>query len=184
MRTITQTFEVYSIGELDGINRRNAITATSNLRVEAWQEFESGELLQSMQRAAQYFGMGLTDWSFGLFSKSFVQVDSSLFDDEQAPYALEWVKENHKEGREGSCPFTGHHFDCSFFDFFGDKVESTEKTIKRDIVRAIIYMMEHVIDFTEADILDDEACETYAEEQGLEFFKDGTIFHGEDDDNE
>lgn len=178
MRTITQTFEVYGIRELEGINRRNALTATSNLRVEAWQEFESQELLASMQRAAQYFGMSLSDWSFGLFSRSFVQVDASLFDDEQAPYALEWIKENHKAGREGSCPFTGHHYDCAFFDYFGDEVEATEANIKREIPRAIIYMMERVIDFTENDILDDEACEVYAEEQELEFFKDGTIYHG------
>ena len=178
-RTIVKTFEVFEMKELSGIARKNAIEATSRQAQDFWGSHEAYELVRSMEKAANTFGLKITSYSLGLFDSAEVVLDSSLFDQEQAEYAIEWIREHYKKGQDGSNPFTGCYFDCYFFDFFGDELESTPDTILEDIESAIGFMLERAIDSAETDMLDEAYMADYARDNDFEFTADGDLYHGE-----
>lgn len=181
MRTIVNTIEVFKIEELTGVNRRNALEATSRQAHELWVEIESHDLIESMSKAAEHFGLRVIDYSVGLFSRSYVKIDTGYFDEEQAEYAVEWINENHKDGREGSCPFTGVDYDCYFFDYFGDadmELGLTEENVQEHIVRAIVHMLEKAVYNAEADVTNDDYLLDCIAGEEYEFTSDGEIYRG------
>jgi len=124
------------------------------------------------------------NWSFGLFSQdNWVNIDMEGFDDEDIPGALRWVNENMTNGLNGSCPFTGAYHDCLFFEYF-KRAGIEEVTLKRDIVRAITYMLEKSIEDAENEILNDDEVLRYATEKELEFYEDGRIYHEPESDED
>lgn len=175
-RTITKVETIYKMNELAGVNYRNAIDSVSRLRMEFWGEFNGSELVDSMKKAAEHFGMRLDDYQVGLFTRSYVEVDTLGFDDEQSPYAVEWLEHNLPAGVDGSCPFTGVYYDAYFFDYFKDNGIPTAKTVKREIVKAIMHMMKAAISTEENSILSDEDTLEHIEANEYEFHGDGTIY--------
>ncbi|PAE24057.1 hypothetical protein [Bacillus sp. 7894-2] len=178
MRKIKIEFNVYKLNELTGINYRNAIDEISRARAEEWQEFDAEELLTSMRKAAEHFGMRVIDSSVNLFDSSHVLVDREGFDDEQAEHASQWINERYEDGVNGHCPFTGVHFDCYFFDVFKAQGGAKPETVKQDIVRAITFMLEECVNNAEQSINDDEDSLEYADMHELEFYDDGRIYNG------
>jgi len=187
MRKVTYTFNVLKLEELHGLNKRSAMDAIGRQMAEDWNEFTAHELIESMKESAYQFGMVVENWSFGLFSQdNWVNIDMEGFDDEDIPGALRWLNENMTNGLNGSCPFTGAYYDCLFFEYF-KRAGIEEVTLKRDIVRAITYMLEKSIEIAENDILNDDEVLRYATEKELEFFEDGRIYHepeSDEDENE
>lgn len=180
-RTVVKTVEVFKVTELNGVNYRNALESASRQRMEDWGEFSSSELLTSMQKAAEYFGLEVVDWSIGIFDRSWIKIDSDRFDDEQAPFAVEWLRENLKAGQDGSCPFTGVYYDGYFFDYFKDHEMPTgddPEKVKRVLTKAIIRMMTLAIGDAENSLLSDEDTLEYIDGQELEFTGDGEVFYG------
>ena len=178
MRTIVKTIEVYELNELKGVNYRNAVESVSRQASEFWTEFESFELLESMKKSAEHFGMQVTNYSIGLFDRSYVKVETGCFDEEQAEYAVKWIADNYEAGADGTCPFTGVYFDSYFFDYFVKNGVPTEDNVKDEIVRAIGYMLETAVDNAENDMMDDGYMLDYASNNELSFLSDGAIFHG------
>jgi hypothetical protein len=181
MRKVVYTFDVFKIGELTGLNRRTAMDAAGRQMAEEWQEFTSEELLESMKKVASHFGMAVTDWSIGLFSQdNRIKIDTKGFDDDDVLGVCEWLSDNLTEGVEGSCPFTGTYHDCLFFDAM-KKNGYEPATLKRDIVRAITYMLEKSLENAENEILNDDDVIRYIAMSELEFYVDGRVYHGEYD---
>ncbi len=178
MKTIVKTFEVFELSELKGVNYRNALDAVSRQASEDWAEFESYELLESLKESAEHFGMKVTDYSIGLYDRSYVKVETGYFEEEQAEHAVQWIADNYKEGADGTCPFTGVYFDCFFFDYFVKNGVPTEDNVKDEIVRAIGYMLETAVDNAEKDMMDDDSLLDYAISNELSFLSDGAIYHG------
>lgn len=175
-RTVTKVETIYQVNELTGVNYRNALDSVSRLRTEFWGEFNGAELVASMEKASEYFGMRVYDYQVSLFSRSYIEIDTEGFDDEQSPYAVEWLEHNLQAGMDGSCPFTGVYYDCFFFDYFKDNGIPTTKTVKREIVRAIMYMMKAAISNEENSILSDDDTLDHIVANELEFLGDGTIY--------
>jgi hypothetical protein len=186
MRKVTYTFNICRLDELTGLNRRSAMDSVGRQMAEEWNEFTSEELLASMKAVAKHFGMKVANWSMGLFSHgNSLKIDTDGFDDEDVLGVCEWLSENLKGGVEGSCPFTGTYHDCLFFDAM-KKNGFEPATLKRDIVRAISYMLEKSIENAENEILNDDDVLRYSAMSELEFHEDGRIYHGEyeqDEDN-
>lgn len=178
MRKVVVEYNVCKLEELTGINYRNAIDTVSRLIIEEWNEFDSVALLDSMKGAAERFGLKVTKWSIGLFDRNHVTLNGGLFDEERATYVAKWINDNLEEGAEGSCPFTGVHFDSYFFDYFKENGVD-EDNVKSDIVKAITYMLETCVDNAEKYAIDDESALEYAEANKLEFLEDGRLYNGE-----
>jgi hypothetical protein len=176
-RTITKTYKVFKIGGLSGVNKQAALRAVERQRIEDFNEFHSMDLLDSMKAAAEQFQAELVNWDFGLFDRSSVIVATHRLTDEKA--ACRWINDNTASGVDGSCPFTGTSYDCLFFDYFKKNGATTPSTVRSDIVKAISYMLKKAIDSEENSIMDEKYNEQYAKDQGLEFFEDGSIYHGE-----
>lgn len=177
MRTVTQSYEVYKLNELKGVNYRNAIEAVSRQRTEDWIELESHDLVRAMEEAADYFGLRVTDYSIGLFDRSYVSVDRGYEDKEREAEMVEYLEAYVPKGTDGLCPFTGVYFDGYFFDYFKEYGIPTTEDVREEIAKAIAYMLERSIDDAERSILDDDYSLTYADEEELEFHEDGAIHH-------
>ncbi len=180
MRTITTITHVYTIDELTGVNKQNALEAVARQRTEDFMEFHSEELRKSMQKAAERFNVELSDWSFGLFNRSYVTVDMTGFptDEEEIKELVTWLNDHVDDGTNGDCPFTGVCYDSYFFDYFAHAGFATPDTVRNDIPRAITYMLRNALNDEENSILNDKDNEQYAIETELEFREDGTIFNG------
>jgi hypothetical protein len=181
MRKVTYTFNIHRLDELTGLNKRSAMDAVGRQMAEDFNEFTSHELVESMRKVCAYFGMTLTDWSFGLFTPdNRIKINTDGFDEDDILPMCEWLSANLDEGVDGSCPFTGVYHDCLFFDAL-KKNGFEPATLKRDIVRAVSYMLEKSIETAENEILNDESVERYIAMSELEFYEDGRIYHGEHD---
>jgi hypothetical protein len=179
MRTVTTVTNLYTIEELGCANRTTALEAVARMREEDFNEFHSYDLVKSMTEAAEHFSMAITDYSIGLFDRSHVTVDTYHYmdlDNAEKNELVAWLNDNIEEGAKGSCPFTGVHYDCFFFDYFKKNGPTSYNTIHRDVPKAIVYMMEHVIDLEENSILDDKENEEYAKALDYEFRSDGTYY--------
>lgn len=180
MRTITITKNLYTIEELTGVNRENALDSVSRQRMEDFIEFHAEELRTSMQEAAERFGMTLRECNISLFDRSMVIVDPTGLpdDNEQLEDLAKWINVNTDDGTNGACPFTGVFYDCYFFDYFAHNGLAKPDTLREDVTRAIAYMLKYAVKDAEESILDDTQCVEYAMENELEFLEDGTIFNG------
>jgi hypothetical protein len=183
MRKVTYTFDIYTLEELTGPNKRAALDAMGRDMTEQWNEFTSNEVLQTMNAIAHHFGMKLEKWCFGLFNGrngNTFKIDTGGFDEDEVDSLIEWIERNLEEGVNGSCPFTGVGFDCLFFDYF-KKAGIERDTLKRDIIRAIAYVMEKAVENGENEVLSDTSIMEYASNMMFEFHKDGRIYQGEYD---
>jgi hypothetical protein len=183
MRKVTYTFDIYTLEELTGSNRRAALDAMGRDMTEQWNEFTRDEVGQTMEAVAHHFGMKLDSMCFGLFNGkngNTFKIDTGGFNEDEVDSLIEWLDNNLQDGQNGSCPFTGVGFDCLFFDYF-KKAGIERDTLKRDIVRAIAYVMEKAVEMGENEVLSDVSIIEYASTMNFEFHKDGKIYHGEYD---
>lgn len=178
MRTITTVTNIYTIDELAGVNRQTALESVAREREETWMEFDSHELVESAKKAAEYYGARVVNWSIGLFSNSSVQVDLDGLELEDARLLATSINDMTEDGSAGTCPFTGTHFDCYFFDYFKEAGPTNPRAVRRDIGKAIFHMVRKAVQDEEESILSEATNKEYAEDMELEFLEDGTIYYG------
>ncbi|WP_079516536.1 hypothetical protein [Rossellomorea marisflavi] len=188
-RTITRTYKVSSLEGLRGPNRQAALSAVARQREEEFNEFHSEELLNTLQAIALKFGALLKTWSFGLFSRSHVVVDTETMSEQVREQAVMWLNEHitYRRGElpEGcECPFTGVYYDEYFFDMLTQEEVLTVDNVGSIIARGIAFTLNRAITTEEESIISQEENERYALDMGLEFLEDGSIYHGEDDNEE
>jgi hypothetical protein len=180
MRTVTTVTNVYTIEELGCANRTTALESVARMREEEFNEFGTAELVHSLEKAAEFFHMEITEGEVYIFHNSYVAIDTEGYEglpNAEKNHLVKRLNENIEKGSDGSCPFTGVHYDCYFFDYFKEKGPTSYNTIHKDVPKALVYMLEKAVEGEETLILSGEDNEQYAKENELEFRADGTIYY-------
>lgn len=177
MRTIET--KVFTINELKGDELEEATKQAADMYAE-YNDHSFEEILESARKAAEHFGMKVTDWSVGYYNRNYIEVDTEgymeLSNDEKNAL-VRWLHDNIEIGSDGTCPFTGVMYDCYFFDYFmrlpGDV---SYNDIHKHIPEAIEYLVDKAVEGEENTIEDDDYMREYVEEMGWEFTEEGDFY--------
>lgn len=171
--------KVFTIDELHG----EALAEATRQAAEKYQNIHAdisiSEIVESARKAAEFFGMKLTDWSVGYYDRNYVQVDidgyMSKTNDEKNDL-VRWLNDNYEAGADGTCPFTGVIYDCYFFDYIKESGGVTYNNLHKIVPEAIDYLVEKSVRDEEAMIENVEYMREYASESGWEFTEYGDFY--------
>lgn len=178
--------KIFTINELENASNsgyHNALTNISQRRQEDFTDSYSYEVVSTLEKITEKFHMTLRDYSIGLFSHSYVRIDTDYYmdlDNESKNELVDWLNDNMEEGKKGSCPFTGVIYDCYFFDEVINLVGFdgvTYNNLHSVVPQAMANALKSIINDEENTVLDDKYNHEYAEEMDLEFTENGEIFN-------
>lgn len=177
MKTITKKFNVYTIEELKALNTEAYDEALNNVR-EAYMDnqlhFFYQEMKETMKEFAKVFNISLTDYSFGVYQPSFINVNIGDYMDLDNDEKNDLVKRANNLKNE-DCPFTGVCTDFYITDYFKEN-EVTYNDLHNHLDDVLhVAIRNYVIDL-ENELEDDNNILAYAIDMEFEFLEDGSIY--------
>lgn len=170
--------KVFTIDELEGEALTEAIKQVAEKYL-IYNDHILGEIVESAQKAAEFFHMKLVDWSVGYYNRNYATVEIDEYMDltnEEKNELVAWLNENYEEGSKGKCPFTGVMYDCYFFDYIKECGGVTYNNLHKIVPEAIDYLVCKAMEDEENTVANDDYMFEYAYELGWEFYEDGTFY--------
>lgn len=177
MKTITKQFNVYSLEELKAVDTEAYDVAMQNIR-EAYTDtqidFFYQDMEETMQAFADTFNISLTDYSFGIYHNSYVNVDTDDYMDLDNGEKKDLVKKaNNLKNKD--CPFTGIHTDLYITDYFKEN-EVTYNDLHKHLYDVLHIAVRNFMNDLENDIEDDTNILEFGINEDIEFLEDGSIY--------
>lgn len=173
------SFKVYDIDELSEEAREKAINELREGDDFFW---EVRELVDSIEKASEFFNFEVTDYEVGLYSRSYIEVSNANYmelSNEEKNELVKWLRDNIESGADGSCPFTGVYYDCFFFDYFiRHGVEVTYNNLHKEVSNALEYQLDRGVEALEEEHGSDERYIEEANANEIEFYEDGRVYNG------
>lgn len=180
MKTITNTFNVYSVEELEAVDAQAYEEAMNNVR-ESYSEtqltFFCEDMEETMKAFAKAFNITIRDYSFGVYHPSYVNVDIDDYMELDNTEKNNLVKEANNLKNE-DCPFTGIHTDCYITDYFKEN-EVTYNDLHKHLEDVLGVAVRNFVNDLEDDLEDDRNILEYAVEHDFEFLEDGSIYEAD-----
>ena len=177
METITKQFNVYSLEELKAVDIEAYEEAMNNVRedyTETQIDFFYQDMEETMQEFAKVFNISLTDYSFGVYHNSYVNVDIDDYMDLENDEKNDLVKKaNNLKNKD--CPFTGIHTDLYITDYFKEN-EVTYNDLHKHLDDVLHVAVSNFMNDLENDLEDDNNILDYALNEDMEFLEDGSIY--------
>ena len=177
MNTITKQFNVYSLEELKAVDTEAYEDAMDNVR-EAYTDtqidFFYQDMEETMKAFADTFNISLTDYSFGVYHNSYVNVDIDDYMDLENDEKNDLVKKANNLKNE-DCPFTGVCTDEYITDYFKEN-EVTYNDLHKHLEDVLHVAVSNFMNDLENDLEDDNNILDYALNEDMEFLEDGSIY--------
>lgn len=178
MKTITKQFNVYSLEELKAVDTEAHEVAMQNVR-EAYTDtqidFSYQDMEETMQVFAEAFNIAIRDYSFGIYHKSYVNVETDYYMDLENDEKNDLVKEANNLKNE-DCPFTGIHTDLYITDYFKEN-EVTYNDLHKHLDDVLHVAVSNFMNDLENDLENDKNILEFAITEEFEFLVDGSIYH-------
>ena len=172
------TFKVFDIDELSEEAREKAINELREGDDFFW---EVRELVNSIEKASEFFNFEVTDYEVGIYERSYIEVSNANYmelPNEEKNELVKWLRDNIESGSEGSCPFTGWYMDCFYFDYFiRHDVEVTYNNLHTEVLNALNYQLERGVEALEEEHGSDERYIEEANANEMEFYDNGDIYN-------
>ena len=127
-----------------------------------------------MQAFADTFSISITDYSFGIYHNSYVNVNIDDYMDLENDEKNELVKKANNLKNE-DCPFTGIHTDFYITDYFKDN-EVTYNDLHKHLDDVLHIAVRNFMNDLENDLEDDTNILEFAINEEFEFLEDGSIY--------
>ena len=177
MKTITNTFNVYEVEELEAVDTQAYEVAMQNVREEYSENqivFFYQDMEETMQEFADTFNISITNYSFGVYHNSYVNVNIDDYMDLENDEKNELVKKANNLKNE-DCPFTGIHTDLYITDYFKEN-EVTYNDLHKHLEDVLDVAVRNFMNDLENDLEDDTNILEYAINEEFEFLEDGSIY--------
>lgn len=177
MKTITKQFNIYSLEELKAIDTEAYEVAMQNV-IEEYSEnqitFFYQDMEETMKGFADTFNISITDYSFGVYHNSYVNVNVDNYMDLDNTEKKELVKEANNLKNE-DCPFTGIHTDLYITDYFKEN-EVTYNDLHKHLDDVLHVAVRNFMNDLENDLEDETNLLEYAVNEDMKFLEDGSIY--------
>lgn len=177
MKTITNTFNVYEIEELEAVDTQAYEEAIQNVRedyTDTQIDFFYQDMKETMQEFADTFNISIRDYSFGVYHNSYVNVDIDDYMELDNTEKKGLVKKANNLKNE-DCPFTGIHTDLYITDYFKEN-EVTYNDLHKHLEDVLHIAVRSFMNDLEDDLEDDRNILEYAINEEFEFLEDGSIY--------
>ena len=178
MKTITKQFNVYTIEELAELNTEAYDEALNNVReayTDSQIDFTYQEMKETMQEFADTFNISITDYSFGIYQPSYINVDIDDY------MELDNTEKNYLVKKANNLPnedyaFTGVYTDFYITDYFKEN-KVTYNDLHKHLENVLSVALRNFIKDLENDLEDDNNILEYTENNDFEFLKDGSRYY-------
>lgn len=175
-------FNVYDIDELSEEAKAKAI---EKLREGDDMFWEVRELIDSIEKASEFFNFEITDYEVGIYEiydRSYIEVSNDNYmelSNEEKNELVTWLRDNIESGADGTCPFTGVYYDCFFFDYFiRHDVEVTYNNLHKEVANALEFHLWRGVEALSEEHENDERYIEEANANEIEFYEDGRVYKG------
>lgn len=183
MKIITTTFNVYTYKELKELGNEEAIkNANSNIQERMtdtvydfyWEEFKN-----TLKKFAEALGTSIKDYSFELFSHSYVWFDLEEHKDNSNKFKNSAVKElNNSIEKWKNADYTGVYTDSYVSDYLTEcypngVTYNDLTTIVKQAPHALVKLFQKD---SEKEVLDEDSYCEYADDREWHFKEDGEIY--------
>lgn len=178
MKTITKSFNVYSLEELKTVDTESYEVAMQNVR-EAYTDTQIDlfyqDMEETMQAFAEAFNISIRDYSFGIYHNSYVNVNIEYYKDLENDEKNDLVKKaNNLKNKD--CPFTGIHTDLYITDYFKEN-EVTYNDLHKHLDDVLHVAVSNFMNDLENDLENDKNILEFAVENDFEFLEAGSIYY-------
>ena len=177
MKTVVKEFNVYNLEELKAVDTVAYDEALDNVR-EAYTENQIAFFYQDMEETmkgfADTFNISITDYSFGVYHNSYVNVNIEDYMDLDNGEKKDLVKKANNLQYE-DCPFTGIHTDLYITDYFKEN-EVTYNDLHKHLEDVLHVAVRNFMNDLENDLEDDTNLLEYTVNEELKFLEDGSIY--------
>lgn len=177
MKTIKKQFNVYSLEELKALDTEAYEVAIQNVRedyTETQIDFFYQDMEETMQEFADTFNISITDYSFGVYHNSYVNVNIDDYMDLDNGEKKDLVKKANSLQYE-DCSFTGVTTDEYITDYFKEN-EVTYNDLHKHLEDVLHVAVRNFMNDLENDLEDDTNILDYAINEDLKFLEDGSIY--------
>lgn len=177
MKTITQKFNIYSLEELKALDKESYEVAMQNVReayTDSQIDFSYQDMEETMQVFAEAFNIAISDYSFGIYHKNYVNVETDYYMDLENDKKNELVKEANNLKNE-DCPFTGIHTDLYITDYFKEN-EVTYNDLHKHLDDVLHVAVSNFMNDLENDLENDKNILEFALNEDMKFLEDGSIY--------
>lgn len=127
-----------------------------------------------MQAFAEAFNLSIRDYSFGIYHKNYVDVNTEYYMDLDNGDKNDLVKEANNLKNE-DCPFTGIHTDLYITDYFKEN-EVTYNDLHKHLDDVLHVAVSNFMNDLENDLENDKNILEFAINEEFEFLEDGRIY--------
>lgn len=173
------TVTVFDLEDLTHSAREQAIRNVQSERAKHASNYLIPEFVDSAKAFAKMYGFRVHDYEIGLFDHSYIVTVANGYEtytNEDKNMMVDKMNAKYKEEADGKCSLTGNYTDCYFFDYFRETKGTSYNTFHKDVPSAIEQALRTFMQDQEKDLTDNEYAAQYADEMGMEFLENGTIF--------
>ncbi|AIA64157.1 hypothetical protein PHAGE6E_131 [Staphylococcus phage 6ec] len=180
MKTITQTFNIYEITELEEEAKQEAIEQSRNQFQEMVSDFYYDEMLSTFKEVAKNLNIDIVSWSIGCFNPNiYINLDITDYMELSNTEKNKLVdKVNQFIKSDDDCPFTGVYTDCYFNDYFikNNINKVTYNNLHKHITESFDWVLSKYINDIENNILNDDLMIEYSQDNNFMFLENGKIY--------
>lgn len=180
MKTITQTFNIYEITELEEEAKKEAIEQSRNQFQEMVSDFYYDEMLSTFKEVAKNLNINIVSWSIGCFNPNiYINLDITDYMELSNTEKNKLVdKVNQFIKSDDDCPFTGVYTDCYFNDYFikNNINKVTYNNLHKHITESFDWVLSKYINDIENNILNDDLMIEYSQDNNFMFLENGKIY--------
>lgn len=180
MKTITQTFNIYEITELEEEAKQEAIDQSRNQFQEMVSDFYYDEMLSTFKEVAKNLNIDIVSWSIGCFNPNiYINLDITDYMELSNTEKNKLVdKVNQFIKSDNDCPFTGVYTDCYFNDYFikNNINKVNYNNLHKHITESFDWVLSKYINDIENNILNDDLMIEYSQDNNFMFLENGKIY--------
>ena len=180
MKTITQTFNIYEITELEEEAKEKAIEHSRNQFQDIVSDFYYNEMLDTFKEVAKNLNINIVDWAIGCFSpNTYINLDVTNYMELSNTEKNKLVdKVNQFIKRDNDCVFTGVYTDNYFNDYFikNNINKVTYNNLHKHITESFYWVLSKYINDIENNILNDDLMIEYSQDNNFMFLENGKIY--------
>ena len=182
METITKSFSVYTYEELVKLGNTGAIKKANQNIMEDMEEtvhdFYLHEFEDSLKEFAKVLGTSIQNYSFGLFSRSYITFNLEEHKDNDNVFKNEAVKELNNYKKWNDAEYTGVYTDVYISEYLTKHYPNglTYNDLTTIVKNAPQAMLEAFQNDNEKHVLDEREYKEYAEVREWDFKEDGSLY--------
>lgn len=179
MRTVTYTKNYYTIDELTGNAREEALRQISDKWSNDIMEIDFYDLLESIKSFLNIFKLSVTDYEVSLFFPSFIYDDVEYYRERESSEINADVQSLNKLLlNTDDCTLTGVYTDFYIFDYFRkNKISKvTYNNIHKHLSNISEFALTEFLKDNEENLTTEKHLKDYAYTYDLEFDEDGEIY--------